>query len=91
MFENKLFRDWSGLVGPGRVGNSDSRANSAQFQVKFPTGAEPGNTKMVTYISCSAGRTHFARTKMSLLNIWLGWIEFHSHEILSVEGGVGWL
>ena len=27
----------------GRVGNSDNRANSAQFQVKLPTGAELGN------------------------------------------------
>ena len=34
----------SGRVGPGRVGDySDNRANSAQFQVKLPTGAELGN------------------------------------------------
>ena len=28
---------------PGMVGNSNNRANSAQFQVKLPTGAELGN------------------------------------------------
>ena len=40
---------WVGLgrVGSGRVdGNSDNRANSAQFQVKLPTGDELGNNKM---------------------------------------------
>ena len=44
MFENKLFRDWSGLVGPGRVGNSDNRANLAQVQMNLPTRAKLGNT-----------------------------------------------
>ena len=39
---------YSGQVGSGQVGsdddgNSDNRANSAQFQVKLPTGAELGN------------------------------------------------
>jgi hypothetical protein len=39
------------VVGSGRVGsddddgNSDNRANSAQFQVKLPTGAELGKRK----------------------------------------------
>ena len=37
----------SGRVGSGRVGSddvdSDNRANSAQFQVKLPDGAELGN------------------------------------------------
>ena len=44
MFENKLFRDWSGLVGPGRVGNSDNRANLAQVQMNLPTRAKLGKT-----------------------------------------------
>ena len=36
----------SGRVGSGLVdGNSDNRANSAQFQVKLPTGAELGNRR----------------------------------------------
>ena len=37
----------SGQVGLDRVdGNSDKRANSAQFQVKLPTGAELGKNKI---------------------------------------------
>ena len=40
-----------GRVGLGRVGsddgNSDNRANSAQFQVKLLTGAELGNYQKV--------------------------------------------
>ena len=40
----QLFWYYSGRVGSGRVGgNSDNKANSAQFQVKLPTGAELGN------------------------------------------------
>ena len=40
-----LYFSGSGWVGLGQVdGNSDNRANSAQFQVKLPTGAELGNT-----------------------------------------------
>jgi hypothetical protein len=35
-----LFR--SGRVGSDDDGNSDNRANSAQFQVKLPNGAELG-------------------------------------------------
>jgi hypothetical protein len=35
-----------GRVGLGRVGDySDNRANSAQFQMKLPTGAELGKMK----------------------------------------------
>ena len=43
----KLFWNYSGRVRSGRVhGNIDNRANSAQLQVKFQTGAELGkNTK----------------------------------------------
>ena len=40
-----LYYSGSGQVGSGRVdGNSDNRANSAQFHVKLATGAELGKT-----------------------------------------------
>ena len=41
------FDSFQGQVGSGWVGlddgNTDNKANSAQFQVKLPTGAELGN------------------------------------------------
>ena len=42
-FETIPGRVRSGQVGSGQVdGNSDNKANSAQFQAKLPTGAELG-------------------------------------------------
>ena len=43
-----LFQVGSGRVGSGRVdGNSDNGANSAQFQMKLPTGAELGKNNRI--------------------------------------------
>ena len=46
----KEFNHGSGQVRSGRVdGNSDNRANSAQLQLKLPTGAELGK-KAIKYV-----------------------------------------
>jgi hypothetical protein len=36
----------TGLIGFGRVGNSDNRANSAQVQMNLPIRAELGNIEL---------------------------------------------
>jgi hypothetical protein len=75
-------------VGSGRVGNSDNRANSAQFQVKLPTGAELGNIHDYNYSVTGYGAqtnlwcTHYARISYTAVHLYCSPVSVHSGTVL---------